>query len=314
MVDLADLHEDKLPPVYTVETKALGQLGFRRLYTEDRHHVGRWHALDTADVTRNLLALHGFRTADRSKIADDALVQVEPVELVAFAQAFQSANAKVFEGLEQELGEGDVAFVARGVRTYLAKNKGALDLPDVVDPYFADVPLDSKLRNRRATDFLREALAAARPEPPSIPRSLVFENPIVRTNALLENMGREITRMGDISDRTAAMQASLNDQASEAIDKMEEGAKATDASANKALRVGMIGVWIAVASLIASLASTVGIALWDHVEDAKDKAEEVRERQADRALMRQQLEATRRYEAAMQARVERLEAPARKDH
>lgn len=139
-------------------------------------------------------------------------------------------------------------------------------------------------RNMSANSHIQSILSArpARMDTPPAPR-----NPMVDTNSILERVEEDISRMA----RLAAMKA---------------GSEQTERHAQRAFWVGGVGVVIGVLGIVIA----AGTWLWtahqqrkaENNRKADAKAASV-ERQADRELMWQQLEALQRSAAVLEMRL-----------
>lgn len=162
---------------------------------------------------------------------------------------------------------------------------------------------ESIRRNLGAVSQMRSLLRDRTPEyrPPVIP-----PNPIVNTNAILGRVEEHISRMARISEASAELQTTLNDYARSAIMDMKVGSDQTERSAKLALWVGLA----VVATGLIGAAVSVLTWLWTadqqvearaiRVADAKTSAQE---RQADRELLRQQLDAMRKNADVLEKRL-----------
>lgn len=188
------------------------------------------------------------------------------------------------------------------------KHSALLDMEEGINRHLKLAGLDPSSsalsRNLGASSHLKSILEARphRFELPPIPR-----NPIVDTNAILHRVEEQISRMAEVSEASAAMQTTLNDYAQSAITKMEAGSIQTNRNSNLALGVGVVGVLVAVVTIVIS-ANQQSKADAVRKEEASVAA---RERQADRRLMQQQLEATRRNTEVLEKLVVR-DAPAKR--
>ncbi|WP_421739717.1 hypothetical protein [Caulobacter sp.] len=312
-VDLADLAEEKFPPEFTIESEQLGPLGFRAVYGIDSPYLTR-RASEGSDeeFIGKLMVAMGWTMDGPAKLTDRQRSALVRADMEAFCEALVQSETSIFGESPRSEGEDWLACVRRVGGDAIDKRRGPfehsalLDMEESINRHLKLAGLDPSSsalsRNLDASSHLKSILEARLPrfELPPIPR-----NPIVDTNAILHRVEEQISRMAEVSEASAAMQTTLNDYAQSAITEMKTGSKQTNRNASLALGVGVVGVLVAVITIVIS-ANQQSKADAVRKEDARVAA---RERQADRTLMERQLEATRRNTEVLEKLVVR-DAPA----
>lgn len=289
-INLDDLREEKLPPKYTVPSEQLGVLGFRALYGID--YPGLMPGPSTAsdeEFIGKLMVRVGWRMTGPEKLTDPQRSNLTQSDLENFCRAFVEHEPTVFEGNPPKDGEDGLAYVRRAGGEAVKGRKG---------PFEKSALLDALGLNENASLRMRELLEIARPpvlELPPIPR-----NPIHETNAILERVDGEISRMAALSEAGAELQTTLNDYARTAISEMKAGSDQTERNARRAMLVGIVG------ALTGALGTFIALGTWVWTAEqqtraeaarAADAASAAREHQADRELMRRQLAAIERLQS-----------------
>ncbi len=297
-IDLADLVEEKFPPKFTIDSERLGQLGFRAVYGIDSPYLTRRTSTGSdEEFIGKLMVAMGWTMEGPAKLIDGQRSALIRADMEAFCEALVQSEASIFGESPRSEGEDWLAYVRRvggdavEKRREPFKHSALLDMEESINRHLKLAGLDpdssALSRNLAASSHLKSILETPFPrvELPPIPR-----NPIVDTNAILNRVEEQISRMAQVSEASAAMQTTLNDYAQSAITKMEAGSNQTNRNANLALGVSVAGVLVALITIVIS-AHQQSKADAVRKEDARIAAQE---RQADRTLMEQQLEATRR--------------------
>lgn len=137
---------------------------------------------------------------------------------------------------------------------------------------------------------------------------LDFENPIFETNERLTEMGEHIAEMRALAATTAAMQQSLNTVATQILTQFAEGAEKARKAGYYALAISVIS---AVLALVAILTGLWGDFRQDGQDRASDRAAQSR-LDEELAVRRQELEASNRLAAAIEAQRPPNPAPAKR--
>jgi len=304
MVSIDDLSEEKFPPKFTVTSEHLGDLGFRAVYGIDfPYWKARAEPASDEEFVGKLMVRMGWRMEGLEHLTELDRAALTPTDLKAFCQAIVEHEPSVFGRSARKDGEDWLAFVRRAGGAAVQARKGPFEKS-------ASLDMDDALgRNMRAASHMRSILGE-RPERslvPPIPR-----NPTLDTNAILERVEENIGLMARLSEASAALQMTLNDQAVIAIAEMKAGSEQTQRNAKLALWIGLAGV------VAGALGTVVAAGTWVWTADQQSKAEIARkadakvaltERQAARELMQQQLDAMRRSGVLLD---ERLPPPIKK--
>lgn len=298
MVKLADLSEEKFPPKFIITSERLGELGFRALYGIDFPYLKfRTSTGSDVELIGQLMVRMGWRMDGLERLTEAHRAALTEGDMQAFCQGLTEHEPAVFDASAREDGEDWLAFVRRAGGEAVEKRKGPFENSAVLD-------MDEALsRNMSANSNMLSILSAlpARMDVPPAPR-----NPMVDTNSILERVEEDISRMARLSEASAALQSTLNDYALSAIAAMKAGSEQTERHAQRAFWVGGVGTVIGVLGIVMA----AGTWLW--TADEQRKAENNRkadakaasvERQADRELMRQQLEAVQRSAAVLEMRL-----------
>lgn len=297
-VHFADLAEEKFPPKFTIESEQLGQLGFRAVYGIDSPYLTNRISTGSSDeeIIGKLMVAMGWTMEGPVKLTEEQRSALSHADMEAFCEALVQSETSIFGESPRSEGEDWLAYVRRvggdtvEKRRQPFKHSALLDMKQSINRHLKLAGLDPSSsalsRNLGASSHLKSILEV-RPPPFEVPA--IPPNPIVNTNAILRRVEEQISRMAEVSEASAAMQTTLNDYAQSAITEMKAGSNQTNRNANLALGVGVVGVLMAVITIVIS-AHQQSKADAVRKEDARVAAQE---RQADRALMEQQLEATR---------------------
>lgn len=96
-VDLADLAEEKFPPKFTIESKQLGQLGFRAVYGIDSPYLT--HRTSTGsdeEFIGKLMVAMGWTMDGPAKLTDGQRSALVRADMEAFCDALVQSETSIF--------------------------------------------------------------------------------------------------------------------------------------------------------------------------------------------------------------------------
>jgi len=304
MVDLADLSEEKFPPKFTITSERMGKLGFRALYGVDFPYLkSRKSTGSDVKFVGELMVHMGWRMEGLERLTEAQRADLTEADMQAFCQALTEHEPTVFDASTRQAGEDWLAFVRRAGGEAVETRKGPFEKSAVLD-------MDEALLRNISANSRMQSILGARPPRVDIPRPP--RNPMMDMNSILERVEEDISRMTRLSEASAALQSTLNGYAQSAIAEMKAGSEQTELHARRALWVGGAGV------VIGALGIVVAAGTWLWTADQQGKAEDNRkadakaasvERQADREVMQQQLEAVRRSATVLEMRLPQPASP-----
>lgn len=304
MVELADLSEEKFPPKFTIMSERMGELGFRAVYGIDFPYL-KFRTSTGSDVEfiGKLMVHMGWRMEGLEHLTEAQRADLTEADMQAFCQALTEHEPTVFDASRRRAGEDWLAFVRRAGGEAVETRKGPFEKSAVLD-------MDEALSRNMSANSHMQSILGARPPRVDIPPPP--RNPMMDMNSILERVEEDISHMARLSEASAALQSTLNDYAQSAIAEMKVGSERTEHHARRALWVGGAGV------VTGALGILVAAGTWLWTADQQGKAEDNRkadakaasvERQADREVMQQQLEAVRRTATLLEVRLPRPAAP-----
>lgn len=191
----------------------------------------------------------------------------KPIDLDKLVEATKPSLATETAALRAAEVFRDIGDIGKRQHAALAKATAALSVPVGMENIFKDLANQRGLIADLARGPIDKAFVGH--PPMQIPE---IKNPLLETNERLAKIEKRFLKMEEIALKGAEIATGLQAYAAQFLQKFEIAATETDASARRAVRIGIIAIVIAVAVPAAQTAFEV---FWDRPTEVRALAEAI---------------------------------------